>query len=56
MGTGHDAVIVHVTADGADPNLGTALGDVLRARFRAEYVTVQVDIVGPAGNASAHED
>lgn len=45
LGTGHDAVTVHVTADGADPNLGTALGDVLRAKFHAEYVTVQVDVV-----------
>jgi cation diffusion facilitator family transporter len=49
LGTGHDAVTVHVTADGADPNLGTGLGDVLRSRFHAEYVTVQVDVVGPDG-------
>jgi cation diffusion facilitator family transporter len=49
LGTGHDAVTVHVTADGADPNLGTALGDVLRSRYAAEYVTVQVDVVDPAG-------
>ncbi len=46
LGTGHDAVTVHVIADGADPNLGTRLGDVLRSRFNAEYVTVQVDVVG----------
>ncbi len=45
LGTGHDAVTVHVTADGADPNLGTSLGDVLRSRFDAEYVTVQVDVL-----------
>ena len=45
LGTGHDAVTVHVTADGSDPNLGTRLGDVLRSRFNAEYVTVQVDVV-----------
>lgn len=44
LGTGHDAVTVHVTADGADPNLGTTLGDVLRSKFNAEYVTVQVDV------------
>jgi cation diffusion facilitator family transporter len=50
LGTGHDAVTVHVTADGADPNLGTALGDVLRTRFDAEYVTVQVDVVDALGN------
>jgi cation diffusion facilitator family transporter len=44
LGTGHDAVTVHVVSDGADQNLGTSLGDVLRARFSAEYVTVQVDV------------
>jgi cobalt-zinc-cadmium efflux system protein len=49
LGTGHDAVTVHVTADGADPNLGTSLGDVLRSRFNAEYVTVQVDVVAADG-------
>ena len=49
LGTGHDAVTVHVHADGTDPNLGTTLGDVLRSRFNAEYVTVQVDVIGPDG-------
>ena len=44
LGTGHDAVTVHVVSDGADQNLGITLGDVLRARFKAEYVTVQVDV------------
>ncbi len=44
LGTGHDAVTVHVVGDGADPNLGTTLGDVLRTRFEAEYVTVQVEL------------
>ena len=43
LGTGHDAVTVHVTSDGADPDLGTRLGDVLRTKFEAEYVTVQVE-------------
>ena len=44
LGTGHDAITVHVIAKGdADPNLGTRLGDVLRTRFEAEYVTVQVE-------------
>ncbi len=43
LGTGHDAVTVHVVSDGEDPHLGTRLGDVLRAKFKAEYVTVQVD-------------
>jgi cation diffusion facilitator family transporter len=47
LGTGHDAVTVHVTSDGADPDLGTRLGDVLRTKFEAEYVTVQVEREGP---------
>jgi len=46
LGTGHDAVTVHVTADGTDPDLGTRVGDVLRTKFEAEYVTVQVDVLG----------
>jgi cobalt-zinc-cadmium efflux system protein len=45
LGTGHDAVTVHVTADGVDPDLGTRLGDILRTKFEAEYVTVQVERV-----------
>lgn len=45
LGTGHDAVTVHVDADGVDPDLGTRLGDVLRTKFEAEYVTVQVERV-----------
>jgi cation diffusion facilitator family transporter len=45
LGTGHDAVTVHVSADGVDPDLGTRLGDVLRTKFEAEYVTVQVERV-----------
>jgi cobalt-zinc-cadmium efflux system protein len=56
LGTGHDAVTVHVTADGADPNLGTSLGDVLRSRFNAEYVTVQVDVVGEDGKPICRGD
>ena len=48
LGTGHDAVTVHVTADGVDPDLGTRLGDVLRTKFEAEYVTVQVERVESA--------
>jgi Co/Zn/Cd efflux system component len=50
LGTGHDAVTVHVAADGVDPDLGTRLGDVLRTKFEAEYVTVQVE---RATNAAA---
>jgi cobalt-zinc-cadmium efflux system protein len=51
LGTGHDAVTVHVTADGVDPDLGTRLGDVLRTKFEAEYVTVQVERVETAGSS-----
>jgi cation diffusion facilitator family transporter len=47
LGTGHDAVTVHVASDGVDPDLGLRLGDVLRTRFEAEYVTVQVERVAP---------
>ena len=51
LGTGHDAVTVHVVSDGADQNLGAALGDVLRARFKSEYVTVQVDPEKPTADS-----
>jgi cobalt-zinc-cadmium efflux system protein len=51
LGTGHDAVTVHVTADGVDPDLGTRLGDVLRTKFEAEYVTVQVERVETASSS-----
>jgi cobalt-zinc-cadmium efflux system protein len=51
LGTGHDAVTVHVTADGVDPDLGTRLGDVLRTKFEAEYVTVQVERVETEANS-----
>ena len=51
LGTGHDAVMVHVTADGVDPDLGTRLGDVLRTKFEAEYVTVQVERVATASSS-----
>ncbi len=51
LGTGHDAVTVHVTSDGVDPDLGTRLGDVLRTKFEAEFVTVQVERVETASNS-----
>jgi hypothetical protein len=34
-------------ATGVDPDLGTRLGDVLRRKFAAEYVTVQVERESP---------
>jgi cation diffusion facilitator family transporter len=44
LGSGHDAITVHVVTDGADPRLGARLGDRLRERLNVEYVTVQVDV------------
>lgn len=43
LGTGHDAVTVHVSTDAPEPSLGARIGEALRAKFRVEYVTVQVD-------------
>ncbi len=40
LGTGHDAITVHVVAKNAS---GGALSEKLREEFAAEYVTVQVD-------------
>jgi cation diffusion facilitator family transporter len=54
LGTGHDAVTVHVTSDGADANLGSTLGDVLRSRFRLEYVTVQVEVLADHNHEHEH--
>ena len=45
LGTGHDAVTVHVTtADSGELGLGAHLADILRTKYNAEYVTVQVDV------------
>ncbi|MCL2724732.1 MAG: cation diffusion facilitator family transporter [Polyangiaceae bacterium] len=44
LGTGHDAVTVHVVTDGSQPGLATELGELIRERFHVEYVTVQVDV------------
>ncbi|MCL2778355.1 MAG: cation diffusion facilitator family transporter [Polyangiaceae bacterium] len=44
LGTGHDAVTVHILADGSDPALSTRINDFVRARFHVKYVTVQVDV------------
>jgi len=43
LGTGHDAVTVHVMADAHDASLATRLGDKLRKKLSVEYVTVQVE-------------
>lgn len=43
LGTGHDAVTVHVMAHTPDASLATRLGEKLRKKFAVEYVTVQVE-------------
>lgn len=47
LGTGHDAVTVHVSTAAPEPSLGARIGEALRSKFRLEYVTVQVDADGP---------
>jgi len=49
LGTGHDAITVHVIAKSADASLATKLGEKLRKKFAAEYVTVQVEVEPKAG-------
>jgi cobalt-zinc-cadmium efflux system protein len=44
LGAGHDAITAHVRAEKPDATLGARVSRVLRQRFRAEYVTVQVDL------------
>lgn len=43
LGTGHDAITVHVHAPSPSPDLGLRVAKHLRERFAVEYVTVQVD-------------
>ena len=49
LGTGHDAITVHVIARSADASLATKLGEKLRKKFAAEYVTFQVEVEPKAG-------
>jgi cation diffusion facilitator family transporter len=42
LGAGHDAITVHVKAR-PDPTISRRLSDKIRASFRVEYVTVQVE-------------
>lgn len=44
LGAGHDAITAHVRAEQPDATLGARVSRALRQRFRAEYVTVQVDL------------
>ncbi|MBX3191120.1 MAG: cation transporter [Labilithrix sp.] len=44
LGTGHDAVSVHVVADQVHAGLATKLSEDLRERFALEYATVQVEV------------
>jgi cation diffusion facilitator family transporter len=43
LGAGHDAIVVHVHADGTHPMLGHAIAVRLRKLFDVEYVTVQIE-------------
>ncbi len=43
LGTGHEAVTVHVITESRDPNLGRKLSDHLRKTLKAEFVSVQVE-------------
>jgi cation diffusion facilitator family transporter len=46
LGAGHDAITAHVEASLADPRLATRIEHALRAEFRVEYVTIQVETAG----------
>jgi cation diffusion facilitator family transporter len=58
LGTGHDAITVHVTTEGPiDPSLPKVLGEKLRQRFAIEYVTIQMDAgEGPCAPESTIAD
>ncbi len=43
LGTGHDAITAHVRARSPDVSLATRVSELLRTKFAAEYVTVQVE-------------
>ena len=44
LGTGHDAITAHVQSTSTDPKLGARITSVLREKFTAEYVTIQIDV------------
>jgi cobalt-zinc-cadmium efflux system protein len=46
LGTGHDAITLHVATAHGDATLGRRLAERIRTRFAIEYVTVQVDADG----------
>ena len=43
LGAGHDAIVVHIHADGTEPHLVSKLARHLRETYRVEYITVQVE-------------
>ena len=52
LGTGYDAIALHVTAEaGADLSLAAAVEAALRAEFHVDYVCVQVDPPGAHAGA-----
>lgn len=44
LGTGHDAISARVRTTSTDPKLGAQASDLLRRRFSADYVTVEVEV------------
>ncbi len=55
LGEGHDAITAHVSADQADSALGERVAEALRQRFRAEYVTIQVEPAGVTCHAETFD-
>jgi len=53
LGTGHDAITVHVRTGSRDPGFGQRLSDHVRGILEAEYVTVQVEHLEPGHEPSA---
>jgi cation diffusion facilitator family transporter len=51
LGTGHDAVSVHVVTGALHAGLATKLSENLRERFAVEYATVQVEVEPTEGIA-----
>ena len=44
LGTGHDAITARVRTTSTDPKLGARASELLRKRFTADYVTVEVEV------------
>ena len=44
LGTGHDAITARVRTRSTDPKLAARASELLRKRFTAEYVTIEVEV------------